>query len=131
VSLAGGGWGWLICKFHPERIRTIKNKKMKDCINIVKEIVLKRVPLADYSVFLFGSRAVGNNHEMSDIDVGIWGEKPLSAMIKLNLEEELEESDILLKVDLIDFYQVSQDFKDEALTKIETWNYLENLKKIC
>jgi predicted nucleotidyltransferase len=104
---------------------------MKDCINIVKEIVLKRVPLADYSVFLFGSRAVGNNHEMSDIDVGIWGEKPLSAMIKLNLEEELEESDILLKVDLIDFYQVSQDFKDEALTKIETWNYLENLKKIC
>jgi predicted nucleotidyltransferase len=104
---------------------------MKDCINIVKEIVLKRVPLADYSVFLFGSRAVGNNHEMSDIDVGIWGEKPLSAVIKLNLEEELEESDILLKVDLIDFYQVSQDFKDEALTKIETWNYLENLKKIC
>lgn len=104
---------------------------MKDCINIVKEIILKRVPLDDYSVFLFGSRAVGNNHEMSDIDVGIWGEKPLNAVIKLNLEEELEESDILLKVDLIDFYQVSQDFKDEALTKIETWNYLENLKKIC
>ena len=68
---------------------------------------------------------------MSDIDVGIWGEKPLSAVIKLNLEEELEDSDILLKVDLIDFYQVSQDFKDEALTKIEIWNYLENLKKIC
>ncbi len=104
---------------------------MKDCINIVKEIVLKRVPLDEYSVFLFGSRAVGNNHEMSDIDVGIWGEKPLNVVIKLNLEEELEESDILLKVDLIDFYQVSEDFKKEALSKIETWNYQENLKKIC
>lgn len=47
---------------------------MENYINIVKEIILKRVPLRDYSVFLFGSRAVGNHHQMSDIDVGVWGE---------------------------------------------------------
>lgn len=103
---------------------------MNNYIDIVKEIVLKRVPLNDYAVFLFGSRAVGNHHQMSDIDVGIWGEKPLSVIIKLDLEEELQESDILLKVDLIDFHQVSQDFKKEALSKIEKWNYPVNLQLI-
>lgn len=101
---------------------------MENYINNVKEIILKRLPLQDYSVFLFGSRAIGSCHEMSDIDVGIWGNKPLDAVTKLDLEEELENSDILLKVDLIDFYKVSQDFKNEALNKIEIWNYLENLK---
>ena len=99
---------------------------MENYINIVKEIILKRVPLQDYSIFLFGSRAVGNNHEMSDIDVGIWGEKPFSVMIKLDLEEELEESDVILKVDLIDFYQVSEEFKHYALEKIVVWNWSKN-----
>lgn len=101
---------------------------MENYVNIVKRIILKRLPLQDYSVFLFGSRAVGNHHQMSDIDVGIWGNKPLDVVTKLDLEEELENSDILLKVDLIDFYKVNQDFKNEALNKIEIWNYLENLK---
>lgn len=99
---------------------------MKDCINIVKEIILKRVPLDDYSVFLFGSRAVGNNHEMSDIDVGIWGEKPLDIVIKLNLEEELEECIVPYKIDLVDFYQVGEDFKHYALEKIDIWNLSKN-----
>lgn len=103
---------------------------MNNYIDIVKEIVLKRVALNDYAVFLFGSRAVGNHHQMSDIDVGIWGEKPLSVIIKLDLEEELQESIVPYKIDLIDSHQVSQDFKKEALSKIEKWNYPVNLQLI-
>ena len=103
---------------------------MENCINIVKEIILKRVPLDDYAVFLFGSRAVGNYHHKSDIDVGVWGEKPLNTIVKLDLQEELEQSDILLKVDLIDFFQVSESFKKEALSKINKWNYPKNLQLI-
>lgn len=99
---------------------------MKDYIDIVKEIVLKRVPLDDYTVFLFGSRAAGNNHLMSDIDVGIWGENPLSVTIKLGLEEELEESIVPFKIDLIDFHQVSDEFKHYALEKIDIWNSNKN-----
>lgn len=99
---------------------------MENCINIVKEIILKRVPLDDYAVFLFGSRAVGNYHHKSDIDVGVWGEKPLSVITKLNLEEELEESIVPYKIDLIDFFGVSKEFKHYALEKIDIWNLSKN-----
>ena len=99
---------------------------MNNYIDIVKEIVLKRVPLNDYAVFLFGSRAVGNHHQMSDIDVGIWGEKPLSVIIKLDLEEELQESIVPYKIDLIDFFEVNKEFKHYALEKIDIWNLSKN-----
>lgn len=89
-------------------------------------MVLKRVPLDDYTVFLFGSRAVGNNHPMSDIDVGIWGEKPLSVTIKLDLEEELEECIVPFKIDVVDFHSLSDEFKHYALEKIDVWNLSKN-----
>ncbi len=99
---------------------------MENCINIIKAIVPKRVPLDDYSVFLFGSRAVGNHHEMSDIDIGIWGNKKLPVDIKLDLEEELEECVVPYSVDLIDFNLVSEEFKKYALEKITIWNLAKN-----
>lgn len=99
---------------------------MNNYIDIVKEMVLKRVPLDDYTVFLFGSRAVGNNHPMSDIDVGIWGEKPLSVTIKLDLEEELEECIVPFKIDVVDFHSLSDEFKHYALEKIDVWNLSKN-----
>ena len=104
----------------------VKLKKMKNCVNIVKEIVLKKVPLHDYTVFLFGSRATGNNHPMSDIDVGVWGDKPLSIILKLELEHELEESIVPYKIDLIDFFKVNKEFKHYALEKIDVWNLSKN-----
>lgn len=99
---------------------------MQNYLQIVKDIVLKRVPLEDYGIFLFGSRATGNHHPMSDIDIGIWGEKPFSVTLKLELEEELESSIVPYKVDLIDFFQVSDEFKKHALVKIEVWNWSKN-----
>lgn len=101
---------------------------MYNYLQIAKEIVLKRVPLEDYAIFLFGSRVEGNHHQMSDIDIGIWGEKPLSLKIKLELEEELESPIVPYKVDLIDFFQVSVEFKKHALAKIEVWNWSKNSK---
>lgn len=99
---------------------------MEKYINIVKEIILKRVPLQDYSVFLFGSRAVGNHHQMSDIDVGVWGDQPLDIMLKRDLEEELEECIVPFKIDLIDFHTVGEEFKKYALEKTDIWNLSEN-----
>ncbi len=99
---------------------------MESYINIVKRIILKRVPLQTYSVFLFGSRAMGNHHHLSDIDIGVLGERPLSISIKGEIEEEIDESICPLKVDLIDFYQVSDEFKQYALEKIEIWNLSKN-----
>ena len=83
----------------------------------VKETVSKYLPKG-YQVFIFGSRAEGRARRWSDIDVGILGEKrvPLSVLGLMN--EELENSSIPLKVDVVDFSRVSKDFREEALKEV-------------
>jgi len=98
-----------------------------DYIDIVKQIVLKHIPKDNFAVFLFGSRAVGNDKPLSDIDFGILGPEPLPTIIKVDLESDLEESIVPYKIDLIDFYQVDKDFKKEALNTIQIWNCPKNI----
>lgn len=89
---------------------------MEDCsVNkAVKETVSKYLPKG-YQVFVFGSRAKGQARRWSDVDVGILGGErvPLSALGLIN--EELENSDIPFKVDVVDFSRVSKGFREEAL----------------
>ena len=99
-----------------------------DYILIVKNIVLKHVPQDEFAVFLFGSRAVGNDKSLSDIDVGILGMRALPYNIKGDLESDLDESIVPFKIDLIDFYQVDEVFKNEALSTVEIWNCPKNIK---
>ncbi len=100
----------------------------EDFVNIIKEIVLKKVPLDHYAVFLFGSRAVGNAHQMSDIDIGFLGETDFPIMLKAEIEEDIEECIVPFHVDLIDFNQVDSNFREEALKKIIVWNSPKSLK---
>ena len=97
-------------------------------IDIVKQIVLKHVPINEFAVFLFGSRAAGNSNSLSDIDVGVLGMEPLPTSILANLESDLEESIVPFKIDLIDFYQVDKAFKNEALSTVQIWNCPKNIK---
>jgi len=91
-------------------------------IDIAKNIILKFVPKNEYAIFLFGSRAEGNERRASDIDIGILGMKEFPVLIKSDLEDELEESIIPYKVDIIDFATVSEEFKKTALKHIQIWN---------
>ena len=81
----------------------------------IKQIIARKLDLSEYRLFLFGSRALGKNAEYSDFDIGVIGEKPLSSSIKINIEGDLEDSDIPVKVDIVDFYQVTEKFKNIAL----------------
>jgi len=92
-----------------------------DYLDIAKQIVLRHIDSTKYKVFLFGSRAVGNAKPKSDIDIGIWGNQRLPAVEKLTLEEELSESIVPYKIDIVDFTQVDEDFKKMALEKIIPW----------
>lgn len=98
-----------------------------DYLEIAKQITLKNTPLDNYAVFLFGSRAAGNAHLMSDIDIGFLGKKALPVMVKALLEDALDESIVPFRVDMIDFYNVDGTFKNEALKKITIWNLPQNL----
>lgn len=86
------------------------------------KVLEKHLDMKKYQVFLFGSRVVGRNLGRSDIDIGIDGDSPLPASIKLELEAELDKLPILYKIDLVDFKKVSARFKNEAKKYIDPLN---------
>jgi predicted nucleotidyltransferase len=93
-----------------------------DYILHTKKIVLKHFDTAKYEVFLFGSRAAGNAKFHSDIDVGILGNEQLNSIQLAELENDLEESIVPFKVDIVDFYRVEEKFKHFALQHIVKWS---------
>ncbi|MGH2643875.1 MAG: nucleotidyltransferase family protein [Chitinophagaceae bacterium] len=99
-------------------------------LSILKKIIGETIPEKDYIVFLFGSRAAKNNHQRSDIDIGIWGNKLFPPGLRFTLEEKIENSIIPYKVEIVDFKKVGEYFKKEALQHIELWNYPKNLEPI-
>jgi uncharacterized protein len=82
----------------------------------LKEKLLNFYKKDEVTVFLFGSRASGEHRERSDIDIGIEHEK--GTAIPLEIMSELldvcEDFPTLLKIDLVDFAKVSNDFKEVA-----------------
>jgi len=95
-----------------------------------RRIVLTFDEIKEYAVFVFGSRADGSAHQRSDIDIGILGKQALAVVIKLNIEEKLEESNIPLRVDLIDFFKADPVFKREALKNTVIWNLPKDIELV-
>lgn len=69
----------------------------------------------NYQLFLFGSRAKEIHDEKSDIDIGIFTDSQISGKKWLNIQEKLEQIPTLLKIDLVDFNSVDEEFKKVAL----------------
>ena len=65
--------------------------------------------------FLFGSEATGATWKSSDIDIGLWGNGPIPAIVIEDIREELERLPTLRLFDLVDFAEVPPDFRDQAL----------------
>lgn len=82
---------------------------------------LERSGYSDISLFLFGSRAEGTSTAASDIDIGLKGEKPLSFFLLSYLHEKIDELNLPLKVDLVDFQKVSAEFAERAMKGAIIW----------
>lgn len=85
----------------------------------IKRIIFRFLNPSEYKVFIFGSRATEKAKKYSDYDVGIIGKKPVPWRILSLIEEALEESDLLYKVDVVDFFLVSSNFRKVALSRIK------------
>jgi len=83
---------------------------------IVKEFVSE----TGAKVFIFGSRARGDNYPSSDIDIGIMYEKPIGYHISI-LREKFENSNIPYKVDVVDLEKVDEKFRREILKEAVRW----------
>ena len=70
---------------------------------------------SSYRLFLFGSRAKGRYDEKSDIDIGIISDTRITGKQMATIQDKIEEIPTLLKIDLVDFNQVDDDFKKIAL----------------
>ena len=94
----------------------------KKFTNEMKKIVFRYLDSRKDKVFIFGSRALGDNRKFSDVDLGIISKRKIPYMLISDLEEALEESDIPYKVEIVDFSTVSKRFKNLALKKIVSLN---------
>jgi predicted nucleotidyltransferase len=70
---------------------------------------------AGYRLFLFGSRAKGTGNDKSDIDIGIISDTRITGRQLLAIQEKLEQIPTLLKIDVVDFNSVDDEFKMIAL----------------
>ena len=76
---------------------------------IVQHILAKYVPGCE--VRAFGSRVKWTAKDYSDLDLAVVGNKPLSFKQKGQLAEAFEESNLPIRVDVLDWHTTSEEFK--------------------
>ena len=60
---------------------------------------------------VFGSRVTGLAKKYSDLDLAIISEKKLPVTVLYSLKEDLEQSDLPFRADILDWQAISDEFK--------------------
>src|SRR5437899_1241340 len=76
----------------------------------VQAILAAYVP--DAEVWAFGSRAKWTAKDTSDLDLALVSEKPFPSATLDRLRQAFEESYLPVKVDVVDFARVSEQFRN-------------------
>lgn len=84
-----------------------------DHLAVVRAILKAELPSTE--VWAFGSRATWTARDSSDLDLVIVGDRPLSLRTLSRLQRAFEESYLPFSVDLVDWSQVSEDFRSIIL----------------
>jgi len=102
-----------------ETSKSTYEKFYKKCEDFLKTLLKENLP-ENSQVFLFGSRARGDNSRNADIDIGVLSPK-IDSKIIIKIREIIEESFVPFKVDIVDFSEVNKTFKNEALRSAIRW----------
>jgi predicted nucleotidyltransferase len=81
----------------------------KEHQKIIVDLINKYFPGCEISIF--GSRADNTFKETSDLDLCLKSSKHLDLANWAKLEEEIAQTDIPFKVDLVDWHRVSPEFQ--------------------
>jgi len=76
---------------------------------IVRSILQTCVP--DREVWVFGSRATAKHKPYSDLDLVVLGEEALPLATTADLREAFSNSDLNFKVDLVVWFELTENFK--------------------
>ena len=93
------------------------NKYVKEA----KRLVLERCESAGCRVYLFGSRARGDEDRWSDVDIGIDADGPLPGLLISDLCEILEESSIPYQADVVDMQTCQEKLRENILKEGILW----------
>ena len=87
----------------------------------LKNMVLSILVDEKVKVFVFGSRARGDNHHTSDIDIGLIPHGKINRKKLVQLREKIEDLNIPYKIEIVDFSQSSESFRKEASKEVVVW----------
>ena len=90
-------------------------------MRLLKKIIKKHIP--GKKIWAYGSRAKGKAGEKSDLDLAVFD---CSESQIYSLKEALEESDLLISVDILGWESIPDSFKANIKER-----YIELQKKAC
>jgi len=80
--------------------------------------ILKTHLVLNANVYAFGSRTNGTARKFSDLDLMFKGEEPLNTKEKIQLQEAFAESNLSFRVDISDWFAISESFKIAVKDKL-------------
>ncbi len=86
---------------------------------IIVSVILKYLPNA--KIILYGSRARKDAREGSDIDIALDIGNKIDSDKMSNIIADLEESDLPINFDIVDFHAVSEHMQQEILKDGILW----------
>ena len=86
-------------------------------LETVQRILLKHIP--DCEVRAFGSRVKWTAKDYSDLDLAVIGSRRFDLREMSRLTEAFEESNLPIRVDVVDWYAISEGFKRVIATEYE------------
>jgi len=82
---------------------------------ILQTLLLEPLKKHHALVWVFGSRARGDHKEFSDIDILFDDSRnPISPSLLFKIKDSLEESNITIKVDLVNLKDLAKSYKDSV-----------------
>jgi len=73
--------------------------------------ILQNILKGTYEVYVFGSRVKGTHRKFSDLDICLKGDNKISPSEIFQIRSALSDSNLPFKVDLLDYQQLSEEFK--------------------
>ncbi len=89
--------------------RTTDLELSPEQLEIVHGILARVIPGRE--VWVFGSRVQGRAKPFSDLDLAVIGDQPLSLSTSAELADAFEQSDLPIKVDVVDWATTSEAFR--------------------
>jgi len=85
--------------------------------NLLTKLVINPLKRHGAKLWVFGSRARGDHKKFSDIDLMYKISNPLPAGFLYDLKSNLEESNLPIKVDLVNEDEIAASYKNSAISE--------------